>query len=185
MLRLGKSLTKNANGNISPHATAKQIDTHAAAPQRGFTTKPGVAVATAHPRKNHTKSVEPQRGSSSPLYVSVQPSKVVEPRWGSGRSRFTLPGVRRNAATPGYVVKPVPRLSTSLPSRSSFVVEPKHMNCTPNVYLVSHHILSSRRFSRSALPTTVISLTPIARAAQRGPLVPSKPKAASGIASVL
>ena len=77
-------------------------------PQRGLTTKPGVAVAAAHTRKNHTKSVEPQRGSTSPLDISVQPSKAVEPRWGSGRSSFTLPGVRRNAATPGYVVKPVP-----------------------------------------------------------------------------
>ena len=67
MLRLGKSLTKNANGNISPHATAKQIDTHAAAPQRGFTTKPGVAVTTAHPRKHGTKPIEPQRGSTSQM----------------------------------------------------------------------------------------------------------------------
>ena len=36
-------------------------------PQRGFTTKPGVAVPTAHPRKNHAKSSEPQRGSTSAI----------------------------------------------------------------------------------------------------------------------
>ena len=31
----------------------------------------------------------PNRGSTSPLDVSVQPLKVMEPHWGSGRSSFT------------------------------------------------------------------------------------------------
>lgn len=31
-----------------------------------------------------------------------------EPRWGSVRSSFSYLGVRRNAAIPGFAVKPVP-----------------------------------------------------------------------------
>ncbi len=35
-------------------------------------------------------------------------SDVVEPRLGFGEISIFLPGVRRNAATPGFAVKPVP-----------------------------------------------------------------------------
>ncbi len=38
-------------------------------PQRGLTTKPGVAVTTAHPRRTPTKPNEPQRGSTSQMRV--------------------------------------------------------------------------------------------------------------------
>ena len=58
-------------------------------PQRGFTAKPGVAVTTAHPRNNRTRPCKPQRGSTSPMpFFWVQVPEVVEPRWGSGQSRF-------------------------------------------------------------------------------------------------
>ncbi len=117
MLRLGKSLTKNANGNISPHATAKQIDTHAAAPQRGFTTKPGVAVTTAHPRKHGTKPIEPQRGSTSQMRFLGSGINHCGTPLGFGAISISLPGVRRNAATPGFVVKPVPGLIARFPSQ--------------------------------------------------------------------
>ena len=48
-------------------------------PQRGFTTKPGVAVPTAHPRKNRIKSSEPQRGSTAIIPFFVQPSELWNP----------------------------------------------------------------------------------------------------------
>ena len=77
-------------------------------PQRGFTTKPGVDVTTAHPRKNETKPRGPQRGSTSQLLVWVQASGDVEPPLWFGSIPTPLPGVRRSAATPGFAVKPVP-----------------------------------------------------------------------------
>ena len=40
-------------------------------PQRGFTTKPGVAVTKAHSRKNRTISCEPQRATPLSIYRSV------------------------------------------------------------------------------------------------------------------
>ena len=74
-------------------------------PQRGFTTKPGVAVTTAHPRKNRTKSSEPQRGSTLPgqfFRFSFSIGGCGTPLW-FGVIPISLPGVRRNAATPGFV----------------------------------------------------------------------------------
>ena len=38
----------------------------------------------------------------------VLASHVVEPRLGFGEIHILLPGVRRNAATPGFVIEPVP-----------------------------------------------------------------------------
>ena len=59
-------------------------------PQRGFTTKPGVAVTTAHPRRTPTKRHEPQRGfhisSASPL---CRHCTLWNPDWGSVRSPFS------------------------------------------------------------------------------------------------
>ena len=77
-------------------------------PQRGFTTKPGVAVTTAHPRKNRTKSSEPQRGSTLPGQFFRFSFSIggCETPLGFGVIPISLPGVRRNAATPGFVVKP-------------------------------------------------------------------------------
>ncbi len=64
------------------------IDSGRTEPQRGFTTKPGVAVTTAHPRKNDTNPGEPQRGSTLQLPIWVQESGDVEPRWGSNQFQF-------------------------------------------------------------------------------------------------
>ena len=77
-------------------------------PQRGLTTEPGVAVTTAHPTKNRTKSSEPQRGSTlpGPLFRFSFSIGGCETPLGFGVIPISLPGVRRNAATPGFVVKP-------------------------------------------------------------------------------
>ena len=85
---------------------------HCDLPQPGRTTKPGVAVATAHPR-----STCPKNGLRTP--TGFHRTRVVRTCRGEhmghcgtpsgfGTTVHLLPGVRRGAATPGYVVKPVP-----------------------------------------------------------------------------
>ena len=75
-------------------------------PGTGYTTKPGVAVTTAHPRKAPTKTHEPQRGSTSQMQVLRASIGRCGTPLGFGDISVSLPGVRRNAATPGFAVKP-------------------------------------------------------------------------------
>ena len=46
-------------------------ENHGIQPGTGFTTKPGVAVTTAYPRKNRIKHIEPQRGRASKVLLGV------------------------------------------------------------------------------------------------------------------
>ena len=62
-------------------------------PQRGFTTKPGVAVTTAHPRRTPTKPHDPQRGSTSTsASFSCEHRLLWNPVWGSVKSPFSYLG---------------------------------------------------------------------------------------------
>ena len=74
-------------------------------PQRGFTTKPGVAVTNGAPQENtHKTPLNPNGVAHQKCEFFVRASHVVEPRLGFGEISIFLPGVRRKAATPGFVV---------------------------------------------------------------------------------
>mgnify|MGYP001493309225 CR=1 FL=1 len=68
----------------------------------------GCAVTTAHPRRTPVNPMNPNGVPHHKCEFFLPASHVVEPRLGFGEISIFLLGVRRKAATPGFVVEPVP-----------------------------------------------------------------------------
>ncbi len=77
---------------------------HAIQPQRGFTTKPGVAAVRRTPGMAIGKSVNPE---GVPQSSNPDLGRIVEPRWGSARFGRLFLGCAVFTATPGFVVEPL------------------------------------------------------------------------------
>ena len=77
---------------------------HAIQPQRGFTTKPGVAAVRRTPGMSVFHAVNPER---VPQRSNAVNRRIVEPRWGSARSGRLFLGCAVFTATPGFVVEPL------------------------------------------------------------------------------
>ena len=73
-------------------------------PQRGFTTKPGVAAVRRTPGLAIGKAMNPE---GVPQRSNAVNRRIVEPRWGSAHSGRLFLGCAVFTATPGFVVEPL------------------------------------------------------------------------------
>ena len=113
MWSLGCEQKGKRTASIGPVSASRQwtagLRTRAISTPTGFYNKAWGRRDNGAPQENtHKTPMNPNGVPHRKCEFFVRASQVVEPRLGFGEISIFLPGVRRKAATPGFVVEPVP-----------------------------------------------------------------------------